>query len=64
MTRPGQGAFGKVVCMNQYQLEHQRARRLALTDKFARVRKRHPAVERKIVDCAQDACVAGTEAMG
>lgn len=50
MAHPGQGKFGKVVRKNKYEQEYQRVRQRALTDKFALVRKEHPAIERKIND--------------
>lgn len=48
MANPGKGKFGKVVRKNQYEPVYQRARQRALTEKYARVRKEHPAIERKL----------------
>jgi transposase len=48
LARPGQGAFGRVVHKTQYEPEFQRVRQRARTEEYARVRKEHPAVERKL----------------
>jgi transposase len=48
MARPGEGKFGKVVRKNDYEPEYQRAREREQTERYAQIRKRHPAVERKI----------------
>lgn len=48
LARPGHGAFGKVVHKTPYEPEFQRARQRARTEKYAQVRKEHPAVERKL----------------
>jgi transposase len=47
VAKPGQGAFGRTVTKNDYELEYQRARERAQTEEYAGVRKEHPAIERK-----------------
>ena len=48
VANAGKGAFGRSVTKNDYEAEYQRARERANTDEYAAVRRRHPAVERKL----------------
>lgn len=44
--RPGK--YGRTVCKSDYQAEHQRAREKVTTPQYAKVRREHPKVERKL----------------
>jgi hypothetical protein len=48
VANPKQGAFGRSVRKNDYEMEYQRARDRAKTQEYAAVRREHPAVERKL----------------
>lgn len=48
MPKPGTGAFGRSVTKNEYEAEYDRARDRAATEAFQKVRRRHPAIERKL----------------
>jgi hypothetical protein len=48
VDKPGRVAFGRSVTKNDYEAEYQRARERAATDEHAKVRREHPAVERKL----------------
>lgn len=45
--------FGRSVTKNEYAAEYERAREKAKTPEYAEVRRRHPAIERKINDIAR-----------
>jgi len=48
MPKPGSGLFGRSVTKNDYETEYDRARARATTDAYQEVRRRHPAIERKL----------------
>lgn len=48
VSEPGQGAFGRSVSKNDYEAEYHRARERAKTSEYEKVRRQHPAVERKL----------------
>lgn len=47
---PNKGLFGRSVSKNKYQRDYDRARERAKTTEYAEIRRRHPAVERKLND--------------
>jgi hypothetical protein len=48
MAKPGEGTFGRTVQKNDYEAEYRRARERAATERFAEIRRKHPAIERKL----------------
>lgn len=45
-----QGRVGRRVSKNEYEQEYQQARELARSEQYAEVRRRHPAIERKLCE--------------
>lgn len=48
MPKPGTGLFGRSLTKNDYEAEYDRARERATTVAYQEVRRRHPAIERKL----------------
>lgn len=48
MSKPGTGHFGRSITKNDYEAEYNRARAKAETDEYKSVRRKHPAIERKL----------------
>lgn len=48
MPKPLSGSFGRSVNKNEYQAEYDRVRARAETEEYASIRRKHPAIERKL----------------
>ena len=52
VSKFGKTPFGRSVRKNDYEAEYARVRERAQTEEFEQIRSRHPAIERKLNECA------------